>query len=174
MYGQDVFDVQIFLGFPAHILAIYLAFFPLVPFSSYSFLVQLAFQGLSLLQAFFFSFAFLESSSCSSLFFCSSMVDYSSVRVDCPSVAFLFAHLGCLLEVVEGEYLKWVSFFVGEDYPYRFAISFLFPLVSCLARVAKLLKMSKEVRSSELETGLSSPDDRVVPKVTSPSTPYKA
>ena len=102
------------------------------------------------------------------------MVDYSSVRVDCPSVAFLFAHLGCLLEVVEREYLKWVSFFVGEDYLYRFAISFLFPLVSCPARVAKLLKMSKEVRSSELETGLSSPDDRVVPKVTSPSTPYKA
>ena len=102
------------------------------------------------------------------------MVDYSSVRVDCPSVAFLFAHLGCLLEVMEGEYLKWVSFFVGEDYPYRFVISFLFPLVSCPTRVAKLLKMSKVVRSSELETRLSSPDDRVVPKVTSPSTPYKA
>ena len=102
------------------------------------------------------------------------MVDYSSVRVDCPSVAFLFAHLGCLLEVVEREYLKWVSFFVGEDCPYRFVICSLFPLVSCSARVAKLLKMSREVRSSELETGLSSFDDHVVPEVTSPSTPYKA
>ena len=88
--------------------------------------------------------------------------------------SFLFAHLGCLLEVVEGECLKWISFFVGEDYPYRFVISSLFPLVSCSSRVAKLLKMFGEVRSSELETGLSSSDDRVVPKVTSPSTPYKA
>ena len=34
--------------------------------------------------------------------------------------------------------------------------------------------MSGEVRSSELETGLSSSDDRVIPEVTSPSTPYKA
>ena len=102
------------------------------------------------------------------------MVDYSFVKVNCPLVAFLFACLGCLLEVVEREYLKWVSFFVGEDYPYRFAISFLFPLVSCLAKVAKLLKMSREVTSSELETGLSSSDDHVFPKVTFPSTPYKA
>ena len=34
--------------------------------------------------------------------------------------------------------------------------------------------MSLEVRSSELEMGLSSFDDRVIPEVTSPSTPYKA
>ena len=34
--------------------------------------------------------------------------------------------------------------------------------------------MSREVRSSELETGLSSFDDREVPVVTSPSIPYKA
>ena len=34
--------------------------------------------------------------------------------------------------------------------------------------------MSGEVRSSKLETGLSSSDDRVIPEVTSPSTPYKA
>ena len=102
------------------------------------------------------------------------MVDYSSVRVDCPSVVFLFAHLGCLLEFVEGECLKWVSFFVGEDYPYRFVISSLFPLVSCSARVARFLKMSREVMSNELEMGLSSSDDREIPEVTFPSTPYKA
>ena len=88
--------------------------------------------------------------------------------------SFLFARLGCLLEVVEGECLKWVSFFVGEDCPYRFVLSSLFPLVSCSARVARFLKMSGEVRSSELETGLSSSDDRKVLEVTSPSTPYKA
>ena len=67
--------------------------------------------------------------------------------------SFLFARLGCLLEVVEGECLKWVSFFVGEDCPYRFVLSSLFPLVSCSARVARFLKMSGEVRSSELERG---------------------
>ena len=117
---------------------------------------------------------FLVSSSCSLLFSCSSMVGYSFVRVDCPLVAFLFARLGCLLEVVEGECLKWVSFFVGEDYLYRFVLSTLFPLVSHFARVAMLLKMFGEVRSSELETGLSSSDNRVIPEVTSPSTPYKA
>ena len=117
---------------------------------------------------------FLVSSSCSSLFFYFSMVDYSFVRVDCPSVDFLFAHLGCLPEVVEGECLKWVGFFVWEDCPYRFVVSSIFPLVYCSARVARFLKISGEVRSSELETGLSSSDDRNVPKVTSPSTPYKA
>ena len=102
------------------------------------------------------------------------MVDYSSVRVDCPSVAFLFACLGCLLKVVEGEILKWFSFFVGEDCPHRFVLSSLFPLVSRSTMVAKLLKISGEVRSSELEMGLSSSDGRVIPTVTSPSTPYKA
>ena len=117
---------------------------------------------------------FLVSSSCSSLFSCSSMVGYSSVRVDCPSIAFLFACLGCLFEVIEGECLKWVSFFVGEDCSYRFVLSSLFPLVSRSVRVAWLLKMSLEVRSSELEMGLSLFDDRVIPEVTSPSTPYKA
>ena len=43
MYGQDVSDVQIFLDFFAHVLAIYLAFFPPFSFSSFSILVQLAF-----------------------------------------------------------------------------------------------------------------------------------
>ena len=43
MYSQDAFDVQTFLGFSVHILAIYLAFFTPVSISSFSFLVQLAF-----------------------------------------------------------------------------------------------------------------------------------
>ena len=117
---------------------------------------------------------FLVSSSCSFLFSCFSMVDYSFVRVDCPSIAFLFARLGCLLEVVEGECFKWVSFFMGEDCPHRLVLSSLFPLVSRSTRVAKLLKIFGEVRFSELEMELSSSDDRVIPKVTSPSTHYKA
>ena len=115
-----------------------------------------------------FSFMhFLVSSSCSALFFYSSMVDYPSVRVDYPLVAFPFTRLGCLLKVVEGECLKWISIFVGEDCLYRFVLSSLFPLVSCSARVARILKMSREVRSSELEMGLFSSDDRVIPEVTS-------
>ena len=65
---------------------------------------------------------FLVSSSCSSLFFCSSMVDYSFVKVDCPSVSFPFARLGCLLEIVEGKHLKGVTVFVGEDCQYRFVL----------------------------------------------------
>ena len=101
------------------------------------------------------------------------MVDFSSIRVDCPSVAFLFAYLDCLLEVVEGECLKWVSLFVGEDCPHNFVLSSLFPLVSHSARVARSLKMSK-IRSNELETGLSSSDDHVISVVTSHSTFYKA
>ena len=67
--------------------------------------------------------------------FYSSMVDYSFVRVDCPLISFLFAHLGCLLEIVEGERLKGVSLFVGEDCPYRFVLSSLLSLVSHFASV---------------------------------------
>ena len=56
---------------------------------------------------------------------------------------------------------------------YTFVLSSLFPLVSHSAKIAKLLKMS-EVRSSDLETRLSSFDDRVVSEATFVSTPYKA
>ena len=75
---------------------------------------------------------------------------------------------------MEGECLKGVSLFVGEDCPHRSVLSSLFPLVSCSTRVASSLKMSGEVRSSELETRLSSFDKRKIPKVSCPSTPYKA
>ena len=34
------------------------------------------------------------------------MVDYSFVKVNCPSVSFPFARLGCLLEIVEGKHSK--------------------------------------------------------------------
>ena len=101
------------------------------------------------------------------------MVDYSTVRVNCPLIAFFFTHLGSLLEFVEGECLKRISFFVGEDYLYTSILSSLFPLVSHSSRVARSLKMF-EVGSSDLETGLSSSDDHVVPEATSVSTPYKA
>ena len=95
----------------------------------------------------------LVSSLCSSFFSCSSMVDYSFVRVNCPLISFLFALLGHLLEIMEGECLKGISLFVGEDCPHRFVLSSLFPLASCFAKVARSLRMSGEVRSSELERG---------------------
>ena len=62
---------------------------------------------------------------------------------------------------------------MGEDCPHNFVLSSLFPLVSHSTKVARSLKMS-EVKSSELETGLSSSDDRMISETTSPSTPYKA
>ena len=91
------------------------------------------------------------------------MVDYSTVRVDFLSIAFFFAHLGSLLESVEGKHFERISSFVGKDCLYTSVLSSLFPLVSLFAEVARLLRMS-EVRSSDL----------VVSKATSVSTPYKA
>ena len=101
------------------------------------------------------------------------MVDYFVVRANCPSIAFFFAHLGSLFKSVEGKHLERISSFVGEDCPYTFVLSSLFPLVSQSAEVARLLRMS-EVRSSDLEIRLSSFDDRVISKATFVSTLYKA
>ena len=95
-----------------------------------------------------------------------------SILCSLASIAFLLALLGCLLKSIEGECLKWVNLFVGEDCPYKFVLFLLFPLVSHSAKVARLVKMS-EVRSSDLEMGLSSSNDRVILEATSPSTPYK-
>ena len=163
--------MQAFLDFPAHVLAIYLAFSLLFPFLHFLSL----FSWCSTVFLFFkLSFLVPCSSSCSFLFSYSSMVDYSFVSVDCPSISFLFGRLGHLLEIVEGECLKGVSLFMGEDCPYRLVLSSLFPLVSCSARVARSLKMFGEVRFSELETRLSLSDNREILEVSSPSTPYKA
>ena len=93
------------------------------------------------------------------------MVDYSAI-------VFFFAHLGSLLESIEGEHLERMSSFIRKDCPYTSVLSSLFPLVSHSAEVARLLRMS-EVRSSDLEIGLSSFDDHVVSEATSVSTPYK-
>ena len=46
----------------------------------------------------FFVLRFLVSSLCF-FFSSSSMVDYSALRVDCPSVVFFFAHFGCYLSL---------------------------------------------------------------------------
>jgi len=74
---------------------------------------------------------------------------------------------------VEEGSLNWVYLFMREDCPYEPVLSSLFPLVSHSAKVARFLKMF-EVRSSDLETGLSSSNYCVISEASSPSTPYKA
>ena len=100
------------------------------------------------------------------------MVDYS---MDCPSISFLFARLCSLLKVVGKQGPK-AKLFVGRDCSFRFALHFLLPLVHCFVGIARTLMMfgEGEVRSSGLETGLSSFEDRRALKVTSPLTFYKA
>ena len=161
--------MQTFLDFPPHVLATYFAFSLLSPFfcifSLFSFhpRVCLSFKlPFSILRS-------LVSPSCSYFFSYSFVVDYFAVKVGCPLIAFLFASLSCLLESIEEECLKWVSLFIRDDCPHKFVLSSLFPLVSHSAKVARLLKMS-EVRSSDLEMGLSSSDDHVIPEAASPST----
>ena len=173
MYGWDASDVQTFLGFPAHVLATYFTFFPHVSFLLHFSLFNFPPRVCLSFKLPFSVLGSLVSLSCSYFFFCSSMVYYSSVRLDFPSIAFLFTHLGGLLEFVEEGCLDWVSLFVREDCPYDSVLFSLFPLVSRSAKVARFLKMS-EVRSSDLETGLSSSNDHVISEASSPSIPYKA
>ena len=73
-------------------------------------------------------FHFLVSFSCSLLCIYTFMVDYSLVRLDYPPVSFFFTHLCGLLKAVGRERPR-VRLFVGNDYPHRFALLFLFPLV---------------------------------------------
>ena len=103
------------------------------------------------------------------------MVDYSPVRLDCPSVSFFFAHLCGLFKVVSRKRPR-VGHFIEKHYPYRSILPFLFSLVYHLAGISQSLIMSGEdrVRSSELEIGLSSSKDHRALEVTSSSTPYKA
>ena len=56
------------------------------------------------------------------------MVDYSMVRLDCPSISFFFARLSSLLGVVGRQCLE-VGLFVGRNCSFRFVLRFLFPLV---------------------------------------------
>ena len=56
------------------------------------------------------------------------MVDYSLVSSDCPSVSFFFTRLCGLLKIVGRKQPK-VRLFVGRNYPFRFVLCFLFPLV---------------------------------------------
>ena len=87
------------------------------------------------------------------------MVDYSLVRSDYPSISFFFVHLCGLLESIDRRRLG-VGLFVGRDCPYRLVLLSISPLVHRSVGIAQTLAMSgEEVRSSELETSLSSSED---------------
>ena len=84
------------------------------------------------------------------------MVSDSKVRVVCPSVSFFFAHLGAALGV-SGDFLPLVGDFVFVGCGLRAALEELSPILSqSIAWFEGETKRMSEVRSNELETGLSS------------------
>lgn len=91
------------------------------------------------------------------------------------SLSFFFLSRFCCLLKAVGRRCPKVGLFIGKDCPFRLVFPFLFPLVHRSVGIAQTLVMSGEgeVRSSELETGLSSFEDYRALEVTSPSTPPK-
>ena len=92
------------------------------------------------------------------------MVSNSKVRVVCPSVSFLFAHLEASLDTSRA-FLPLVENFVFEGSRLGVVLGELFSMLSQSINwfeglVGKRERMF-EVRSSELEIGLSSSDDPV-------------
>ena len=86
------------------------------------------------------------------------MYEYSKVRRHCPSVSFLFAHIGALLG--SGSGCPEVGSFAFESSALGLV---LVTLVLCCVNpwIGFVRAMSAEVRSSELDTGLSSSDKAV-------------
>ena len=109
--------------FPHMFWLLVLLFSPLFLSSVFFFLFNFRFRVYFFFKLPFSVLRFLVSSSCYFFFSNSSMADYFAVRVNCPSIALFFTHLGSLLEFVEGECLERISFFVGEDCPYTSLIS---------------------------------------------------
>ncbi|KAL0001839.1 hypothetical protein SO802_015620 [Lithocarpus litseifolius] len=92
------------------------------------------------------------------------MVSSSEVRVVCPSISFFFARLGASL-VTSHTFFPLVGNFVFEDSGLNIVLGELFPVLSQSINwfqnlVGKRVRMS-EVRSSNLETELSSSNDLV-------------
>ena len=89
------------------------------------------------------------------------MVDFAFIRKETPSVSFFFARLGVFLESSSGHHPH-VSLFVPRDCrALRPILTSLFPLI-CRFLIAHHLEMTaieyrdSDIRTSELETGLSS------------------
>ena len=84
------------------------------------------------------------------------MVSGSEVRVVCPSVSFFFAHLRAALGVF-GDFLPLVGDFIFVGCGLSLVIGELSPILGqSLAWFEGETRRMAEVRSSELETGLSS------------------
>ena len=133
--------MSIFLSFPRmifHLFHIFLSFFLLLHFL----LVGISFLWSSLLLPYHFLHFLVSSFFGLSLFLCFHlfMVDFSLVRLDCPS---FFARLCGLLESIGRKRPK-VGLFVGRDCPYRFILLFLFPLVHRLVGISQTLTMFGE------------------------------
>ena len=87
------------------------------------------------------------------------MVSGSEVRVICPSVSFFFARLGAALGV-SSDFLPLVGDFVFAGCSLSLVIGELSPILGqSLAWFEGETRRVAEVRSSELETGLSSSGD---------------
>ena len=97
-----------------------------------------------------------------SVFFLVFMVSSSEVRVVCPLVSFLFARLGASLDTSRA-FLPFVGDFVFEGSGLGVALGELFPVLSQSINWFEGLVVERErmfeVRSSELETRLSSNND---------------
>lgn len=92
------------------------------------------------------------------------MVDYSKIRHICPSVSFFSARLRAFLVSSSG-HRPHVGLFVSRDSAFRLVLTDWYPLLHCslnwyhlLCEMSGVEKEGSMVRSSELETGLSSSD----------------
>ena len=90
------------------------------------------------------------------------MLSSSEVRALCPSVSFLFAHLGAFLGISHNFY-SLVEDFVSGGNSLSLVLTNLFPLlhesIDWFEDLVSDQRAMSEVRFSELEMGLSSSDD---------------
>lgn len=93
------------------------------------------------------------------------MVDYSEIRHLSPSISFFFTRLGASLSS-SGNYCPWVGDFALGDSSLGLVLGDLYPLLrqslDWFRTVWENLmeeRMGSEIRSSDLETGLSSNAD---------------
>ena len=93
-------------------------------FGAFLFLSVSRDYGKSFLQNFFFLFVFT--------------VDYSLVRLDCPSISFFFACL-CGFLVSKGRGGPQVNLFMGQDCPFRNILVFLFLVIPLSLSFTQLL-----------------------------------
>ena len=93
-----------------------------------------------------------------------SILSSFEVRALCPSVSFLFARLGASLGISRNFY-PLVKDFVGGGNNLSLVLTDLFPLlrqfVDWFEDLVSDRRAMSEVKSNELETGLSSSDDPV-------------